>query len=273
MPTSGSTAAKMVEKTEPQASFVRFELPPGGRVELNRIFHETVVVIAFVGSVWHSRQGGRDYLEVPGSVVLRDAGEVFDTRTLEVDPINGSLCREIHLAPKQISDLLREVGLSIDFGQAVLGNRLLYEQVVATHSAHEVEGCTLLRSSALASMVLSLAEATAGRVASVPSDRRHTVVVDYLREHFDQPVTLQELAELAQANPFVLLRQFKRDYGVTPHEYLRVHRVNRAREFIRRGLRLADVAALCGFADQSHLNRQFKRTVGVTPGKLIVSGA
>ena len=271
MTTQAAAVPTMVHKAEPDASFVRFELPPGGRVELNRVFHETVVVLAFVGSVWSSRQGGRTYLEVPGSVVLRDAGEVFDTRTLDVDPVRGSLCREIHLEPRQMAAQLAEAGLALDFGNAVIANRFLYEHVMATHAAHEDEDCSLLRSSSLASLVLTLAEATVGRAANLPNDRRHTRVVDYLRSNYDRPITLQELAEVAEANPFVLLRQFKRDYGVTPHEYLRVHRVNRARDYIRKGHRLADVAALCGFADQSHLNRQFKRTVGVTPGRFFVA--
>ena len=50
-----------------------------------------------------------------------------------------------------------------------------------------------------------------------------------------------------------------------PHVYLNAVRVMQAQACIRRGMPLAMVALACGFADQSHLTRRFKGSVGVTP--------
>ncbi|HWU35634.1 MAG TPA: helix-turn-helix domain-containing protein [Methylovorus sp.] len=40
-----------------------------------------------------------------------------------------------------------------------------------------------------------------------------------------------------------------------------------ARKLIAQGHKLSDVASLCGFADQSHLTRSFRKKIGVTPGR------
>jgi len=53
---------------------------------------------------------------------------------------------------------------------------------------------------------------------------------------------------------------------MTPHGYQRQARIRSATDLIRRGRALAEVAAAAGFADQAHLTRCFRRTMGVTPG-------
>lgn len=78
---------------------------------------------------------------------------------------------------------------------------------------------------------------------------------------------LVALTEQTGLNRFQLLRTFKQAYGVSPQTYQLCLRVSRARELLKRGLAPSAVAAECGFADQSHLGRHFKRIVGVTPGR------
>ena len=95
--------------------------------------------------------------------------------------------------------------------------------------------------------------------------------VRYLEAHFTEEVTLDELARAACCSPFYLSRRFKRAIGTTPFQYLVRLRVDHARHLVSAGAgerSLADVARAVGFADQSHLTRQMKRVLGVTPGML-----
>ena len=64
-----------------------------------------------------------------------------------------------------------------------------------------------------------------------------------------------------------LTEQFRRSYGIGPKECARVIRFERARALLGSGRRptLAEVAAACGYADQSHLTRDWKRFAGSTP--------
>jgi len=97
--------------------------------------------------------------------------------------------------------------------------------------------------------------------AAVRRARRH------LSEQWDQRVTLAELAAVAGLSRFELVRRFGDQNGVSPHAFQTNLRVDHARALLASGLAPAEVAAACGFADQPHLTRVFKRAVGVSPGR------
>jgi AraC-like DNA-binding protein len=80
-------------------------------------------------------------------------------------------------------------------------------------------------------------------------------------------VRLAELAEVAGMGPFALTRCFRRVVGVPPYAYLELLRVERAKELLRGGTAITEVAHVTGFSDQSHLTRHFRRVVGVPPGR------
>jgi AraC-like DNA-binding protein len=90
---------------------------------------------------------------------------------------------------------------------------------------------------------------------------------EYLEERADENVTLQALARFAGLSPFHLCRVFREAVGMTPHAYQTQVRVRRAKSLLRAGLPITLVAAEAGFYDQAHLNRHFKRIVGLTPGR------
>ncbi|EJL77544.1 DNA-binding domain-containing protein, AraC-type [Polaromonas sp. CF318] len=80
------------------------------------------------------------------------------------------------------------------------------------------------------------------------------------------PPTLAGMARMAGLSRFQLLRHFEKAFGLTPHAWLLQQRAERARSLIRGGAGLAQAAAACGFADQSHMTRLFTRQFGFTPG-------
>lgn len=75
------------------------------------------------------------------------------------------------------------------------------------------------------------------------------------------------LARRAGVSPYYLERLFVRELGVPLGEYVLARRVALAARRIGCGLGLADAALAAGFCDQSHLNRHFRRRVGVSPGR------
>jgi AraC-like DNA-binding protein len=86
-----------------------------------------------------------------------------------------------------------------------------------------------------------------------------------LEERFDQPVTLEELHSEVGLSKFHLLRLFRDQLGAPPHAYQLQVRISHARVMLREGATAAEVALRCGFADQAHFTRCFKRMVGYSP--------
>ncbi|KQN53662.1 AraC family transcriptional regulator [Pseudomonas sp. Leaf48] len=90
---------------------------------------------------------------------------------------------------------------------------------------------------------------------------------DYIREHCTQMLKLEDICAAAQLSPSYLIRAFKQHYGMTPHAFLVNRRIQFAREQLRNGKLIADVALEAGFADQAHFQRAFKQHLAATPGQ------
>jgi len=91
-------------------------------------------------------------------------------------------------------------------------------------------------------------------------------VTDHVEENLAEGLTLEGMAAVAHMSPFHFSRLFKADTGLSPHRYVVVRRVERAKNLLARtALPLHEVARLAGFTDQSHLAKHFRRHLGVTP--------
>lgn len=89
---------------------------------------------------------------------------------------------------------------------------------------------------------------------------------DYIREHIADDLSLAQLAEIAGVSPSHFARLFRNSFGVPPHRYLLERRLAAARDLLRsKRDSIAEIAAVTGFSDQSHLTRLFKRQFELTP--------
>ncbi|MFI6877622.1 AraC family transcriptional regulator [Streptomyces sp. NPDC050400] len=191
-------------------------------------------------------------------------------------PHNGSAATP-HGFRKRVLYLESGTGLLDDslIGPAVdtpdLADPLLRDRIGRLHAALAHPGDELEASARLALVGERLRERLRPRVGErgrAGPDRR---VAAELRELLDARVTvgvgLAEAAALVHAHPAHLVRSFSAAYGIAPHQYLMARRVDRARRLLLAGGPVGEVAATCGFFDQSHLTRHFKRVVGVPPGR------
>ena len=92
-------------------------------------------------------------------------------------------------------------------------------------------------------------------------------VRDHLAAHAREHTPASELERISGLSRYSLARQFRRAYGTSPDRFRTMRRLELAREAIGSGVPLAAAAADSGFADQSHMTRQFTRTYGMTPGR------
>lgn len=92
------------------------------------------------------------------------------------------------------------------------------------------------------------------------------IVRDYVQAHLAEPISLRDLAGALALSRHHFAHSFRKCTGTTPHEFVLRQRVERAKTLLSRtSTPLPEVAAHCGFADQSHLTRVFKQRAGTTP--------
>jgi transcriptional regulator GlxA family with amidase domain len=92
-------------------------------------------------------------------------------------------------------------------------------------------------------------------------------VQSIIRDQCADRMHISELAQQVALDMRYLISLFKLATGVTPHQFQIAMRVELARALLQQHLPLCEVAARAGFADQSHLNRHFRRQYGFTPGE------
>jgi AraC-like DNA-binding protein len=88
----------------------------------------------------------------------------------------------------------------------------------------------------------------------------------FIESHLTERIRVSDLSSVARSSPSYLSAAFKRTFGVSPHAYVMKRRVGMAAELmLNSDAPLSEIAVHCGFADQAHFSRQFRRAMGRTP--------
>lgn len=89
---------------------------------------------------------------------------------------------------------------------------------------------------------------------------------EQIQKDLDSTLTTAQLARTVKLSTGYFCHAFKRTFGVPPHAYISEERVKRAQQMMLTTTDpLSQIAAACGLADQSHLSRLFRKTVGQNP--------
>ncbi len=90
--------------------------------------------------------------------------------------------------------------------------------------------------------------------------------VEFIHTHYADPIRIEDLAKMASLSVYQFEQRMKKIYHVTAGQFIVHTRIDAARHLLTRSEHsIADIAAECGFCDQSALARQFKAVTGLTP--------
>ena len=109
----------------------------------------------------------------------------------------------------------------------------------------------------------------------IPADNDIKTELDIIKNeiigNLEVELSVAEMSQKVNISSYHLIRKFSSENGLTPHKFQMQCRIRKAQELLREGYKVIDVAQMVGFSDQSHLDRVFKKQVGITPEEYIKS--
>lgn len=234
--------------------------------------HSTYVVALVTAGCERLRVGRRQVVAPAGHLILVNPEECHDG---EPGAEGGWAYRTIYPSADPIADVARELG----DGHLPMFRRSLVEDAeaarafAAAHRDAEAGGEAIAAEASMLSALRLLLARHADPVRSArepvsghDARRRVAGYVALIERRLDAgAVSLAALAQAVGVTRFQVVRDMKRETGLTPGALVRTLRLRRAASLIDDGHALGAAAAAAGFADQSHLTRTFRAVLGVTP--------
>ncbi|MCC2686664.1 MAG: hypothetical protein K0R75_3563 [Paenibacillaceae bacterium] len=118
----------------------------------------------------------------------------------------------------------------------------------------------------LLDIAVRLHQEQSARLQSGKQARLVQQVRDYIMKHFCHPLTIEELAGMANRSESYLITSFKKYYGMAPIEYMHRMRIAKAEEWLlTTDATMEAISQDLGYCDGAHFNRMFKKCVGMPP--------
>lgn len=110
-----------------------------------------------------------------------------------------------------------------------------------------------------------LQDVTNSKEEQTPARQKMLQIRLYLDEHYTDKFSLDQLSENFFISKYHLSREFKNHFGITPNHYVISKRITLVKKLLRfSDFTLEDIAAKAGFYDTSYLNKQFKKSEGIS---------
>jgi AraC-like DNA-binding protein len=235
----------------------------GSAFELHR--HDTYSIGVTLHGVQTFRYLGAARHSLPGQVIVLHPDELHDGGA---GTEHGLRYRMLYLEPSLMLDCLG--GASLPFVRdGVVTDAAFCATLLSALGPLEQELDELFVDDFLTQLMQSLTR-HAGQPAKPMTRtawRAAALARDYLTENLTRPVRSGELEAVTGLDRYALSRHFRAAFSTSPHRFLVMRRLQRARRMIAAGEPLAQIAVEAGFSDQSHFIRQFKKAFGMTPGR------
>ena len=229
--------------------------------------HDTYAIGLTIEGVQAFRYRGALRRSLPGQIIVLHPDEVHDGGAATEA---GLRYRMLYLEPSLVAGSLARRGRALPFVRdGVVSDRSFRKTLLGALGSLDAPMEDLQLDDFLVRLADCLARHSGEpeRPLSRPSLRAAMLARDHLEANALRLVRSQELEAVTGMDRFQLARHFRAVFSTSPHRFQTMRRLQQARRMIEAGEALASVAPATGFSDQSHLNRQFRKAFGVTPGR------
>ncbi|KAF3890925.1 helix-turn-helix domain-containing protein [Tolypothrix bouteillei VB521301] len=90
--------------------------------------------------------------------------------------------------------------------------------------------------------------------------------IEYIEQHLGEKISLETIAQHLDISQCHFCHLFKQSMGVSPYQYVLQQRIEKAKHLLKQQkLTITNVALECGFANQTHFTKHFRKLTGTTP--------
>lgn len=147
---------------------------------------------------------------------------------------------------------------------------MLFQRMINACSSHDITASIMTKQSVFDLLVYYMECCPAGSISLIEnkSDTPLNSAITFVEQHLNQPVTVQEMAEIAGYHPSHFAKLFQKRLGITPLQFILRQKTNRAIELLTcTSLPVSSIAESLGFANQFYFSSSFKKQTGMTPSE------
>lgn len=239
------------------------------------------------GGDWHSVPHTHNHMELffivggKGQFLINDQLHPVDANNLVI--INPNI---LHTEVSLNAQPLEYIVLGVEGVELAANNTSdVPFNILDRHESVEISGClrNILREmeqkntgyedvcqAYMEILIIRLMRTTALAVPSEPqaisTNRQCAAVRRFIDLHFKEPLTLEQLAEEGHMNKYYLSHAFKREYGISPINYMISRRIEESKYLLAEtDLSMSQIAQLLGFSSLSYFSQVFRRSQEISP--------
>lgn len=162
---------------------------------------------------------------------------------------NGQFCILDHFESVEISSCLRNI---------------LRETEIKNTGYEDV--CQAYMEILIIRLMRNIAMTTQGEPQALPGNRQCAAIKRYIDLHFKESLTLEQLSSGAHMNKYYLAHTFKREYGISPINYMLFRRIEESKYLLAEtDLSMSQIAQILGFSSSSYFSQVFRKSQHMSP--------
>lgn len=231
--------------------------------EFRMHFHDTYVISLIEKGTFIEN----NFIGVSGNILISHPFEIHENKIFDD---NAYTVTSIYINSEVIQYLSKQKYTT--FPEKLIDDENifnLFTQYLSTLSSSNLDNTNLLVE-ALKKLIFAYGKNT---VYDYQKTKNSSIIESllYIEQNYHTKIKLDDLALIAKLSKYSFIRQFKKNVGITPFEYINLQRIKHAKVYLREGSSLAETALSTGFYDQSHFSHYFKNYVGLSPADYVNS--